>query len=949
MDGFAPMSTPFLVIPWNVNFIERLTDCLLERTNGRLGEAVLIFPHGRPGRYVLDALRHKPGLAKPCLLPRMFAARDLFARVRQMACGVRREPGLLDRVALMRECVAAVARDMPAPGMGWPEPAHGLHNVLDQMGTCGFFPWGARLVGLVEEFWAQGREPLDYQYMDGEVSSFAAMLLGSLGRIHETYAEAFAQRGWTGPEHDAFCAARALQSEDQASRLLDGLFQGATVFIAGFAALSGAEETLLKRIWSRGGIVCLHTDPAVLPSQNGRAHWSCRIHAEWMRRWKARGELYGGLSTRAPQVEFHEGYDLHSQLSMLPSVLADLKGQAATAVVLPDTGMLMPVLHHMPDKEINISMGYPLARSVLARLIENLLKLQESRPEIEEPGVPRYARRHLNECLRHPYLKMLGADRVEACLGLWETADTPAGLAAALTELCSLLLEHGGRMWERFPLDAECLFLLMQRVVPELRDCEAATGKLDRNILFTFLRELMAAQRVPFEADPLTGVQVLGVLETRLLCFDRVILLDATDDKFPGAARHDPLLPESLRGLAGLPDAAARDRVAAYTFFRLIASADTAMLFYQTAEDQSGLFDGKKTASRFVEELIWREEQRQRRLLGPDDAPRRAVRQQARPFFATAACIPKSPAMRTRLAEFLAKPLSPSALNVYLQCPVRFFHSVLARLNPAEQAEEGPDPAGVGDLLHESLRCFYEPRLGQPFTPTGRDSEELRALFLSLLAQSNLPGRLPLDSLIMLEAAGPERLLRYMSNQPAGSIPLRVEAELTAELAVDARLCTLFGRVDRVDQRETPEGLRAVLIDYKSGSVLLPERGLWTDDAFWQRLADWEPEGEDPLPEAADRMVSLQLPCYLHLYGIQRSPPVWDAALVELRADGQERALFASGLDGSSRRRVVEERIPGLLRFILRHMEHAPAFLPNPGLQCDWCFCIQACKNAVQM
>ncbi len=1021
------MNSPFLIIPWNVNFIERLTDCLLERTNGRPGSAVLVFPHGRPGRYVLEALRRKPGLAKPCLLPRMFAVRDLFARARQVACGVRREPGLLDQVAVMQACVAEVARNAPMTDVAWPEPVQRLHELLKEMGPEGFFPWGTRLVNLVEEFWTHGREPEDYQYMAGEASPFAAMLLANLGRIHEAYAAAFEERGWTSPGYDALCSARSLQGETGAPRLphlLDGLFQGSTVFIAGFAALSGAEEILLKRLWDTGGIICLHTDPAVLPEavgSNGRAHWSSRVHSEWMKRWKARGELYGELSARVPRVEFHEGYDLHSQLSLLPGAVeggndAEARGQASTAVALPDTGLLLPVLHHMPDKEINISMGYPFERSALARLVESLLKLQESRLEAEGPGAPRYARRPFIECIRHPYLRMLGGESpengggslrrllhrlegevargqrlvnprdlaalvleralregeldesspdrelflriVDACLTPWEEAQTPAGLAAALTELCALLLERGGRMWERFALDAECLFLLMQRVVPDLRDCEAARTELGRDILFTFLRELLAAQRVPFEAEPLTGVQVLGMLETRLLCFDRVILLDATEDKLPGAGSQDPLLPESLRGLAGLPDAAARDRVAAYNFFRLIASADEAVLFYQAGETQTGLFDEKKTASRFVEELIWREELRNKRLLGPDDAPRHAVRQQARPFFSTPASIPKSPAVQARLAELLEKPLSPSMLNVYLQCPVRFFHSGLARLKPLEQADEGPDPAGVGDLLHESLRRFYEPRLGLPFTPEERNIEELRALFLSLLAQSDLPGRLPPDSLLMLETAGPERLRRYLLNQPPGNIPLRVEAELTSELAVDGRLRTLTGRVDRVDQRETPEGPKAMLIDYKSGSVRLPERGLWTDDAFWQRLTNWRPDGPyapdgpsgaDPLPDAAERVASLQLPCYLHLYGASQDPPAWDAALAELRDNGLELTLFKPNLDEPTRQLALEERIPALLRFVLRHMEQAPAFLPNPGRQCDWCFCSQACKSAVRM
>jgi hypothetical protein len=663
----------------------------------------------------------------------------------------------------------------------------------------------------------------------------------------------------------------------------------------------------------------------------------------------------------------------------------------------------------MPVKDINISMGYPFSRSAVGRLVEILLQLQESRPAEEEIGAPLYAWRPLVECLRHPCITMLGAGSlskllqnlesevlagkrlvnpralaalvaaqaaeggnilpedilpedilpedilpadidlllkvIDTCLAPWEQAHTAEGLAAAISALCSLLLEHGGRMWERFALEAECLFRLMQHIVPALRGWEDAALETDSTTLFVILRELLAAERVPFEAEPLTGVQVLGMLETRLLCFDRVIVLDATEDKIPGAGGQDPLLPDSLRGLAGLPDATARDRVAAYNFFRLLAGASEAVLLYQTGETQTGLFDRKKSASRFVEELIWRAERAAGRLLGPNDAPRHSVRQKIRPFSSVPAQIPKSPAVGNRLADFLKRPVSPSALDEYMKCPVRFFYSALARLRPLEQVAEGPDPSGIGNLLHETLRCFYEPRLGRPFTPDAEDIEELQSLFLSRLAASGLPERLPVDSLLMLEVAGPERLARYLLNQPEGSIPLRVEAELTTEIAVGGKLRILAGRVDRLDQRQTDAGPGAMLIDYKSGSLRLPNNKVWTDDEFWQVLTAWQPGDEDILASVAERMESLQLPAYLQIYGAVQDPPAWDAALVELRDKGEENCLFGSKFDQEARSLALTERIPALLRFVLLHMEQAPAFLPHPGRQCQWCFCSQACGN----
>lgn len=145
----------------------------------------------------------------------------------------------------------------------------------------------------------------------------------------------------------------------------------------------------------------------------------------------------------------------------------------------------------------------------------------------------------------------------------WARVHTLGGLADALSGLCDTLLVYGSGndedgagngkadIWSRFPIDAECLFRLMQRVIPALKDNGMADTPLPWPLMQAMLLELVRAERVPFEADPLTGLQVLGMLETRLLRFSRVFLVDVTDDRLPGAPIRSPLLPDSLRALLG--------------------------------------------------------------------------------------------------------------------------------------------------------------------------------------------------------------------------------------------------------------------------------------------------------------------------------------------------------------------------------------------------------------
>lgn len=974
---------PFHIVPWDTDFLGSLLHLVLRLTGGRPGEAVLVFPHGRPGRHFVDRLRNAPEVAKPCLLPQVYTVQELFTRIRTE--GEQYPPqtvGLLDRVGLLLECVNDLAT-LPHSG------GTALCEALAAGGQRHFFPWGVRLAALLEECFAQGLEPEDLTHMEGQVAPFAASLLENLGHIHRRYIQGLEARGWSTPGLDAFRAVQRLQDAP-------ACLAGRTVLIAGFAALNGTEESLFRHLWRNAGAhVCLHTDPAVAHMGRERVHWTCEDHVRWLTSWRAEATLACPSPRKRPRLAFCEGYDLHSQLHELGTLLDADCDLSSTAVVLPDTGLLMPVLHHLPAKDVNISMGYPLARSTLFRLLETVMRLQETR---SEAGL--YHWRECIDLIRHPYLKMLETDGtrplpevfhaaeeslrsgsrttdpvrilddalgateaspeaaqlchtvLELCLTRWEQAATPASVADAVAHLCGLLLEHGGDLWQRFPIDAECLYRLMQRVIPALRDSALAETPFPRDVLFTILRETVRAERVPFEADPIGGLQVLGMLESRLLTFRRVIILDATDDRLPGAPPNDPLLPDSLRPQMGLPDARRRERITAHNFHRLLAGADDVTLLWQSGVERSGLLDDKKTRSRFVEEMLWHEERAAGRLFRPGEGPLRALTCSVRPFDTAPRQVVKTEAVRDALRRFFDKPVSPSKLDAYLTCPFRFFHEQLCGLTAPDEVVEGDDPAAVGSLLHDTLNRFYAPFLGVEVTRDRLASDELERIFMQQLRESGLAERLPADSLLMLETAGPERLRRYLAHQPERTTVVCLETAFEIPLDVAGRVRRLGGRLDRVDRRDGS----AVILDYKTGSLRTTKADVWKDDALWRRLEAWQPAvsitdaagrtgaDDDPLPELADRMRSVQLPCYIHLYGTATGEDVSDAAWVELRDNGEERPLFGERCDDDTRDTAIVQHIPALLRFLLRHMDEAPAFNTRHGKHCDWCSCRKLCR-----
>ena len=1094
-------SPPFRIVPWDTDFLDALKNGVMKATRGQPGNAVVVFMHDRPRRYLRERFRYAPDVPKPCLIPRMFTERELMAAFRQeQHQKLRREAGKLDQIALLSRCVRELA-----------EPDTELCMQLAKTDDAGFFPWGVRLAELLEECFTQGLTPEDMLYTEGEVAPFGAALLGSLGKIFRRYRDALIESDLTTPGFDAFVVASALEEGTDGDDLppLPDFLAGRAILLAGFGMLTGTENTLFRYLWRHGAQVFLHVDPAL--AENGQGHWACTEQSNWIADWKADTVLACPSPGKKPKIHYFAGYDLHSQLDALRGDLIELErkdrlaaalkarsttqqlsllpssenGTASTlpetsasgnadnkdsitskvlggrgkgargkgegspssegfplpspgglaptpapiptsqldiAVALAHSGALLPVLHHLPRKDCNISLGYPLERSLLFRLLETVLDARNRR---QPNGTTHW--KTLADSVRHPYLRLLEANGISLrdifqnmetrlrngsrhadahavaegaaddffaasslpnvaeampairellnrilrdTVDTWARVHTLGGLADALSGLCDTLLVYGSGndedgagngkadIWSRFPIDAECLFRLMQRVIPALKDNGMADTPLPWPLMQAMLLELVRAERVPFEADPLTGLQVLGMLETRLLRFSRVFLVDVTDDRLPGAPIRSPLLPDSLRALLGLPDTCNREQLAAYTFHRLIAGADEVWLYWQEGVETSGLFDGKKQRSRLVEELIWQEEQARGQRLKPGREPLRTAALDVRPPVRVRKVVPKTPAIREQIAASLKHPLSATRLDAYLTCPLRYYYERLCAIAPIDEVNEDDDPAAVGVLLHNVLRDFYAPAVGKTVRRDAQsgdpelpflDEKALRALFRTALDASGLEAALPPESAAMLSVTGPERLGMFLRAQPEQTEVLSLEEEYDAEIRVGGRIRRLTGNLDRVDWREQedPEGAideGAVILDYKTGRIKALRPDIWADDAFWDALdpekaaeAASEPDPEhDFLPIMAQRIPTVQLLYYCYLYGQATGKPVLDAAFVALGEDGGERPLFGKGMTIEERERALS-LIPRLIGFILLHMELCPEFRPREGAHCRWC------------
>lgn len=542
-----------------------------------------------------------------------------------------------------------------------------------------------------------------------------------------------------------------------------------------------------------------------------------------------------------------------------------------TAIVLPDENLLLPVLHSLPAElnRINVTMGYPLRNTVLYSLIAHVFELQ--RTTIEQEGVTHFFHKHILALLYHPYLKdgegtaelitqveegnraflpaSFFAESNHELLTIFQPVSATTGLFTYLKSILAFLYNQIGESLHTaseeeetdlsppMVMEAEFIYQFFTHLnrLESLLEEQAMTMKLP-----TFMRlflQIIRQIKIPFTGEPLRGLQIMGMLETRNLDFDHVIVLAMNEQVMPPAQPMNSMIPNNLRKGFGLPLSNQSDAVSAYLFYRLMQSAQNVHLLYNTTA--SGLRNGEP--SRFIRQVqleAYEDPHGQPFFPGPegfqvmqDRAFTRVERHTQRDII-----IEKNKVVQNLLNQYLtgktkkAVRLSPSALATYIRCPLQFYFSHLARIAVPDRVEEAINPAIFGNLFHRTIELLYLPCQGK--TVETADLSELKnqikeAVNQALREYYNLaPGE-------TLPARGRELVVRQAIETMAGKVIdndrwytpftlLHLEFGQKPPMSVPFNLdnpaneqVVLGGKIDRVDLKD---GVVRI-IDYKTGRV----------------------------------------------------------------------------------------------------------------------------------
>lgn len=429
------------------------------------------------------------------------------------------------------------------------------------------------------------------------------------------------------------------------------------------------------------------------------------------------------------EVTFIESPTENGQVRYLPQWIREnlTSQEKETAVVLCNEALLQPVLHALPDnvKHINITMGFPLSQTPAYSFVNALMELHTSG---YNPNNGRYLFAEVISVLKHPYTRQLSpeAEKLEQTLtrdnrfyplpselkqdNVLELLFTPrrnnldlcSMLSEALKEVAVIYQQQAASHSDAFDqLYRESLFktyTLVNRfhTLIESKELNVQAGTFQR-----LLTRVMSSSSIPFHGEPAIGMQVMGVLETRNLDFRHLIMLSVNEGQLPKAGGDSSFIPYNLRKAFGMTTIDHKIAVYAYYFYRLMQRTEKVTLVYNTATD--GINRGE--LSRFMLQFL---------IEWGYPVLRKQLEAAQSPQSSAPIIIEKTPDVMERMKsvfDIRNNPkalISPSALNCYLDCPLKFYYKYVALLSAPDEVTADIDSAKFGSIFHYAAEHIYK-------------------------------------------------------------------------------------------------------------------------------------------------------------------------------------------------------------------------------------------------
>lgn len=502
----------------------------------------------------------------------------------------------------------------------------------------------------------------------------------------------------------------------------------------GFNVLNKVEHTLFTQLKDAGKAVFYWDYDEFYMKENRQAvtHEAGEFIRRNLRDFPSplSGELFKNLS-KPKEVHYIASSTENAQARYLPQWIRNnlTTPEKETAVVLCNEALLQPVLHSLPAevKHVNITMGFPLSQTPVYSFLIALLELHTHGFNFKSG---RYTFQSVVTLLKHPYTRQLtgqaellekeltrnnrfyplpgelGKDEfltrlftplsgnLNLCIRLSETLQQVAGIYQANTS--------GTEDTDAFnQLYRESLFKAYTTINRFRTLIEEDELTVQSETFRRLLVKVLSATNIPFHGEPAIGMQVMGVLETRNLDFRHLVLLSVNEGQLPKSGGDSSFIPYNLRKAFGMTTIEHKIAVYAYYFYRLLQRAERITLMYNTSSD--GLNRGEW--SRFMLQFL---------IEWPHPITRQFLKAGQSPQGTSPITVEKTPDVMRRMQSLFdvrANPkakFSPSALNYYLDCPLKFYYRYVAGLSAPDEVSAEIDSATFGSIFHYAAEHIYK-------------------------------------------------------------------------------------------------------------------------------------------------------------------------------------------------------------------------------------------------
>jgi hypothetical protein len=648
--------------------------------------------------------------------------------------------------------------------------------------------------------------------------------------------------------------------------------KGKLVFV-GFNALTQAEAVVFKRLQDQGeALFYFDTDTYYMKDSTQEAGLFLRKNLEKTGLVNALRESRTLIKSAVKTVNVYQtqGHTaqakiLHQALQGDYPLLKDNAHAGQVALILADESLLLPVLQTIPTQyhdgeknhpvNLNVTMGYPLAASSIFGLADLWLCVQAQMNETQKEtvnfkeveaflshpltGISEKMRYKIQQKLIEEQLVEVPVSRLVGQRGLlalfFNRVSAAAEATSAFQEILKYILEHQLDQKTLKQTEAD-LFVATMKELNRLHDtllehlsaaaeapAAASVPHPDRNVqkelsfVLSLIQKAIQGIAVPLSGEPLQGIQVMGLLESRNLDFEHIYILGANEGVLPQSTISTSFIPDGIRRAHGLPVIENQDAISAYMFYRLLQRAENISLVYNAQTDERNTGE----PSRFLRQLEYESGYKFNYF---------AQQQQIATESKIPVQIKKDKQVMSLLNKYLTgeQRLSATALTTYVDCPLQFFYKYVARIEEPKEVVENVEANIIGLMLHWMLETFYR-ELMRPDAMISKERISEHRKTMPRLAERAFAKIVFDDEHHAVNHNGMQKVVLAIVKEYADIIldqdeahaPFKILAlekkdQISFEFFVEGvkQCITLHGIIDRIDEKD---GITRI-VDYKTGS-----------------------------------------------------------------------------------------------------------------------------------